>query len=999
MTITVGPALPGGAGAGGWGLPEAEVAEDAAVTAAGAPAADAAGPITEAPASPFAGLPPLDARLVLQLQLAACSLATPDASAAGIARFHAALSALLGTLPAPGSPQVRGPEPSPSAVAPPVSQTITVRADPAELAVADLLRLDPELQALLAPFARDAAMPDTALGRQLIALYGPERAAALHRLAGASAEVRRLFLSALDDALRRTPLGPAGFTTSAAGQYAADGHLAPAGLPPWWRLTHHGSAFDSPHTLATFDPAAFVAAYAAQDTPAARAFADLHGPEVVRLSHTQTGPEGDRWEIAHRLIGSGRFELRLGFNDSIEHQASRWVPSTLGTPWTGGLAVLDPARPVELFQPDLIRFDPAMGFVTPSANLVPEDDWVDQALVLGAGAFAGWFGAQVIAPALGGGSLGAAAAGAAASAAGSLVATGSIHLKDVLRGALSSLVTAGLSQAAGLDTLGYQLDDAGKVVLEGGRPVIASYTLRSMAVLGTASVKGLVTELAGGRFQDGFRQGLALDLAQGLAGELVREFDAHIAARLKAGTLGPGEASVLQTLGRAVGTAVRVAATPGDPAAALAAELLQTLGEAIGEDIVLAGVAGLPPHGPMLAFDDEGFLMPGVVDASAILEVQQSQLAQVLAAQGLDAPMAAWLAGDYFAPSLLVRDGARLEAEHSRLAEQVEAELAAFEPGSSVELLAGTGGGYPERLGLLQDRLARMTEVGEPFLVERHQVFVQAQVGKYQALEAQAQAQGDLALLRVYRDERALFEATQVRLAQRAIQLDYRHATLRYAERLSASGDATGFSHQELMQAAQRLATGQSSSDQAVDAYLRARMARDDTRLYLTVLGQGSIGSLVGLDGAGISGARLRPGQQQGSAPGPGAPFSHLVPGGGLAVHEAMGGHLIARHVAQTDAALGARLTAQPRIVAASSFTSRAEAEAAITSALNARASHVRAWISTGASGRLVIDAPFSGGAVLQRGASVSVSGTGVRVVLEGTGNGSWRIITGFPTP
>ncbi|HEY1091362.1 MAG TPA: RNase A-like domain-containing protein [Burkholderiaceae bacterium] len=136
-----------------------------------------------------------------------------------------------------------------------------------------------------------------------------------------------------------------------------------------------------------------------------------------------------------------------------------------------------------------------------------------------------------------------------------------------------------------------------------------------------------------------------------------------------------------------------------------------------------------------------------------------------------------------------------------------------------------------------------------------------------------------------------------------------------------------------------------------------------------------------------------------GSAAKGATPFSDIVPGGGLAAHEAAGGHLIARHVGQTETALAARLTAQPRIGAASTFVSRQEAEAAISGALRAKASDVDAWVATGSRGRLVIDSPFNGGRVLQRGAASVVPGTGVRVVLEGTGGGTWRIITGYPIP
>jgi hypothetical protein len=62
--------------------------------------------------------------------------------------------------------------------------------------------------------------------------------------------------------------------------------------------------------------------------------------------------------------------------------------------------------------------------------------------------------------------------------------------------------------------------------------------------------------------------------------------------------------------------------------------------------------------------------------------------------------------------------------------------------------------------------------------------------------------------------------------------------------------------------------------------------------------------------------------------------FSPIVPGGGLAAHEAAGGHLLARHVGQTQAQLAQRLVTQPSISAASTFATRAEAEAAVSAVL-----------------------------------------------------------------
>lgn len=66
---------------------------------------------------------------------------------------------------------------------------------------------------------------------------------------------------------------------------------------------------------------------------------------------------------------------------------------------------------------------------------------------------------------------------------------------------------------------------------------------------------------------------------------------------------------------------------------------------------------------------------------------------------------------------------------------------------------------------------------------------------------------------------------------------------------------------------------------------------------------------------------------------------------------------------------------------------------------LDARAADLATWVSGGARGRLVLDAPFSGGMVMQRGASAATGDSGVRLVLQGNGAGGWNILTGFPTP
>ncbi|WP_278343304.1 RNase A-like domain-containing protein [Parageobacillus thermoglucosidasius] len=62
---------------------------------------------------------------------------------------------------------------------------------------------------------------------------------------------------------------------------------------------------------------------------------------------------------------------------------------------------------------------------------------------------------------------------------------------------------------------------------------------------------------------------------------------------------------------------------------------------------------------------------------------------------------------------------------------------------------------------------------------------------------------------------------------------------------------------------------------------------------------------------------------------------SPIAPSGGLAAHEAKGGHLIAKHVGKTDAELLQRLKDGPKITGASTFKDRATAEKIVSKVLN----------------------------------------------------------------
>lgn len=66
-----------------------------------------------------------------------------------------------------------------------------------------------------------------------------------------------------------------------------------------------------------------------------------------------------------------------------------------------------------------------------------------------------------------------------------------------------------------------------------------------------------------------------------------------------------------------------------------------------------------------------------------------------------------------------------------------------------------------------------------------------------------------------------------------------------------------------------------------------------------------------------------------------------------LAAEEAAGGHTILKHVGKTEAQLRARLAAETRIPAATTFRTHAEAERHVSAAVRANAAQIEAWAKT----------------------------------------------------
>lgn len=130
-----------------------------------------------------------------------------------------------------------------------------------------------------------------------------------------------------------------------------------------------------------------------------------------------------------------------------------------------------------------------------------------------------------------------------------------------------------------------------------------------------------------------------------------------------------------------------------------------------------------------------------------------------------------------------------------------------------------------------------------------------------------------------------------------------------------------------------------------------------------------------------------------------------------LAAEEAAGGHTIAKHIGQTEAALRARLVAQRGIPAASTFFSQAGAEAVISEAITADAQGIRQWArataaTTRTGGRAVNyvithDAGKVVGEGVVRATGALQAMTRVRIVLRWSQvqGRLYFILTSFPVP
>jgi hypothetical protein len=129
---------------------------------------------------------------------------------------------------------------------------------------------------------------------------------------------------------------------------------------------------------------------------------------------------------------------------------------------------------------------------------------------------------------------------------------------------------------------------------------------------------------------------------------------------------------------------------------------------------------------------------------------------------------------------------------------------------------------------------------------------------------------------------------------------------------------------------------------------------------------------------------------------------SHLTNGPvrDLSQDEAAGGHILRKHVGQTDEQLRERLEREPHITGASTYTDRSAAEHAVGAAIAESQDRIQRWLNrSGGHPNLVLDydskTPI--GRTINRGENQSRSCAHALVVLKYVGPNDYYVLTSYP--
>jgi toxin YxiD len=119
-----------------------------------------------------------------------------------------------------------------------------------------------------------------------------------------------------------------------------------------------------------------------------------------------------------------------------------------------------------------------------------------------------------------------------------------------------------------------------------------------------------------------------------------------------------------------------------------------------------------------------------------------------------------------------------------------------------------------------------------------------------------------------------------------------------------------------------------------------------------------------------------------------------------LSLDEAAGGHILRKHVGQTDEQLRERLEQERHITGASTYTDRSTAEHAVGAAIAQSQGRIQRWLyGSGGHPNLVLDydseAPI--GRTINRGENQSRPCAHALVVLKYTGPNNYYVLTSYP--
>ena len=220
-------------------------------------------------------------------------------------------------------------------------------ASPTEIAALELLLAEPANQEIIAQFGPPLRPlnTDTDVGQGILARFGPDLGARLTQLQEAHNAVRDQFLQALDHA-QQNP-GPEVAGSELIAWHSSGGDAEHITEQTLHSVTHPPSANQASDLQAIeaqalaaggqhqnlwrlSDPAEFAKAYASGDSPAQKAFAQLHGKEplqfhaAVQHGETDAGPD-----ITPAYYGLGESQLVLGGPTVTENgNPGPWAAST-----------------------------------------------------------------------------------------------------------------------------------------------------------------------------------------------------------------------------------------------------------------------------------------------------------------------------------------------------------------------------------------------------------------------------------------------------------------------------------------------------------------------------------------------------------------------------------------------------------------------------------------------------------------------------------------------